>query len=47
MNINWIIYYNFIKPYQSLDGRTLAKTLGIINNNFENKWQSILLKSKP
>ena len=39
------IYYNFVKPYQALDGKTPAEKVGI-NTNGRNKFLNLMRKYK-
>jgi transposase-like protein len=39
------LYYNFIRPHQSLNGQTPAQKAGINLGNEQNKWQEIIKKA--
>lgn len=41
----WRIYYNFIRPHQSLNGKTPAEMAGLDLNLERNKWLSLIKKS--
>ncbi|ALV62985.1 hypothetical protein ADU37_CDS12860 [Thermococcus sp. 2319x1] len=40
-----MIYYNFIRPHMSLNGKTPAEEAGIDLNLGNNKWLDLLKKS--
>jgi hypothetical protein len=39
------LYYNFIRPHQSLNGETPAKKAGINLGNEQNRWKEIITKA--
>jgi transposase InsO family protein len=39
------IYYNFVKPHQSLNGQTPAQKAGIGLGSEENKWLQLIQES--
>jgi len=40
------IYYNFIRPHMALNGKTPAQKVGIELTSEENKWLSLIKKSR-
>jgi len=40
-----MIYYNFIRPHQTLDGKTPAQVAQIDVANGRNKWEELLKKA--
>jgi len=40
------IYYNFIKPHQALNGKTPAEKAKLALNLKDNKWLSLIKKSR-
>jgi len=39
------IYYNFVKPHQSLNGQTPAEKAGIGINSEKNRWLALIKES--
>jgi len=37
----WFVYYNFLKPYLSLKGKTSAEACGI-NLKIKNSWEDLI-----
>ena len=41
----WMIYYNFVRPHMSLNGKTPAEASGINLDLGENKWEGLIKQS--